>query len=147
MTVEFEVPGIPRGKGRPRFARMGKYVRTYTPEETASYENLVKLMYMEQSNGAFLRGALQMEVTAYFPTPKSASKKKRLAMLMGKIFHVTKPDLDNVIKSAADGTLGVAYHDDSQIVTIVARKLYAEEGKLVVRITELEAEDYQKIGE
>ena len=41
--VEFVVPGKPVAKGRPRFARHGAHVRTFTPEATERYENLVKM--------------------------------------------------------------------------------------------------------
>ncbi|SAK33221.1 endodeoxyribonuclease RusA [Burkholderia multivorans] len=41
--VVFVVPGKPVAKGRPRFVRRGPHVRTYTPEPTERYENLVKM--------------------------------------------------------------------------------------------------------
>uniref|UniRef100_UPI0015890B54 RusA family crossover junction endodeoxyribonuclease n=1 Tax=Burkholderia ambifaria TaxID=152480 RepID=UPI0015890B54 len=43
QRVEFVVPGTPVAKGRPKFARRGAHVTTYTPEKTERYENLVKL--------------------------------------------------------------------------------------------------------
>ena len=42
-AVTFTVPGTPVGKGRPKFARRGNFTVAYTPEKTASYENLVKI--------------------------------------------------------------------------------------------------------
>lgn len=38
MKVEFTVPGIPVGKGRPRFMKNG---HTYTPQKTRDYEGKV----------------------------------------------------------------------------------------------------------
>ena len=52
MRVKFTVCGEPKGKGRPRFAKVGNYTKTYTPKETASYENLVKLEYQRQCGDA-----------------------------------------------------------------------------------------------
>ena len=43
--IRFTIPGQPFGKQRPKFSRAGAYVKTYTPKETTSYENLVKLFY------------------------------------------------------------------------------------------------------
>ena len=40
---KFEVMGTPVAKGRPKFARRGNFVSTYTPEKTVNYENLVQL--------------------------------------------------------------------------------------------------------
>ena len=51
MMIKFTIPGEPRGKGRPRFSNRGGYVRTYTDEKTASYENLVKMEYQWTSKG------------------------------------------------------------------------------------------------
>lgn len=45
--IRFTIPGKPFGKQRPKFSRAGAYVKTYTPKETTSYENLVKLFYNE----------------------------------------------------------------------------------------------------
>lgn len=46
-AMNFVVPGEPVGKGRPKFARRGNFVTAYTPEKTASYENLVSCMPMQ----------------------------------------------------------------------------------------------------
>ena len=39
MKVKFTILGEPAGKGRPRFRSVGPYVKTYTPEKTASYKD------------------------------------------------------------------------------------------------------------
>lgn len=49
--IRFSIPGQPFGKQRPKFSRAGAYVKTYTPKETTSYENLVKLFYNEAAKG------------------------------------------------------------------------------------------------
>ena len=46
--IRFTIPGQPFGKQRPKFSRAGAYVKTYTPKETTSYENLVKLFTTKQ---------------------------------------------------------------------------------------------------
>lgn len=63
--VVFTIPGEPCGKGRPRFVRQTG--RTYTPEKTARYENLVSLEYQAQSGTRFSDDAmLDMMVTAFY---------------------------------------------------------------------------------
>ena len=49
--IRFTIPGQPFGKQRPKFSRAEAYVKTYTPKETTSYENLVKLFYNEAAKG------------------------------------------------------------------------------------------------
>ncbi len=126
MLIEFTVPGPPRGKGRPRFTRAG---HTYTPEETAAYENLVKLAYMQEAKGAKLTGPVTMRIIARMPIPTSLSAKRK-AQLYGTP-HVKKPDSSNIQKAVEDGLLGVAYHDDSSVWATTFRKVYCPDGEEV----------------
>ena len=41
FQVMFTVEGTPVGKGRPKFARRGNFVSTYTPTKTRDYETLI----------------------------------------------------------------------------------------------------------
>ena len=82
-------------------------------------------------------GPLQMEVTAYYSIPQSASKKKAEMMRECKLFPTKKPDCDNVLKIIADALNGIAYKDDSQIVVGIVRKVYADVPKVVVGITSM----------
>jgi hypothetical protein len=43
MTM-FTVYGEPVGKGRPRFAKRGNFVSTYTPQKTKTYEDEIRMM-------------------------------------------------------------------------------------------------------
>lgn len=134
----FMIPGIPMGKGRPRFVRQGNDVVTYTPETTASYENLVKLEYQRQcgSEPYGKETMLYLYIEALFPIPKSASKKRQQMMIERKIRPTKKPDVDNIIKIIADSLNHIAYHDDSQIVQVQCDKFYAVNGCVRVTIGE-----------
>lgn len=135
--MRFTVPGDPVGKGRPRVVRRGGAVRTYTPEKTATYENLVRLEYERQCGDVTLADApVEMRITAYYAIAKSDSKKMRQAKLDGQIRPMKKPDLSNVIKSIEDGLNGIAYYDDAQIVMITAEKHYDTIPRVVVEIVE-----------
>ncbi len=139
--IEFVVWGNVRGKGRPKFTRVGKYVRTYTDKETVSYENLVKLSYLEQSKIKYMEDeALSVSIKIFQQIPKSTSKKKANEMLMGVIRPNKKPDPDNVIKAILDGLNGVAFRDDSQIVHLDCDKYYSNEPRVEVKIWEVNYE-------
>lgn len=90
-----EIPGEPVGKARPRVVRNGAFSRTYTPEKTASYENLVKLEYTARYGQAMFpaEAQLHMTISAYYGLPKSDSKKKRQMKLEGVIRPTKKPDI------------------------------------------------------
>ena len=134
MTVKFEIPGKPTGKGRPRFRRGGQ---PYTPDATVEYENLVRLSYKINTHGEKLNGEIKASITAVFPVPKSDSKKKRAQKLEGTIRPTVKPDCDNIAKIILDALNHIAYDDDSQVVSLELQKIYGEEPKTIVTLEEL----------
>lgn len=139
MPVKFEVLGVPVGKGRPRFSTQGGFVRAITPEKTANYETLVKLAYRQECGEIepYERDIpLAAYITAYFPIPKSASKKKREEMLCGRVMHTHKPDCDNIVKAILDALNGIAYYDDSQIAQIHVGKYYSDQPRVEITICE-----------
>lgn len=135
MRIRFTVPGDPVGKGRPRFVRATG--RTFTPQKTASYENLVKLEFQQQCEGQrfYSEEQLRMTIKAYFTVPASDSKRKREAKLNGTVRPAKVPDCDNVGKVIADSLNGIAYRDDAQIVSMTIDKFYSEVPRVEVWIT------------
>lgn len=134
MKISFTISGEPQGKGRPRFVRATG--RTYTPDKTAAYENLVKLEFERQCSGQRFAEdeMLDLRIFAYYGIPKSASKKRKALMLDGVIRPTKKPDMDNVVKIIADSLNNVAYKDDTQIVDTMVRKYYSETPRVKVVI-------------
>ena len=141
MTVHFTIPGEPQGKARPRVVR-GKDGRahTYTPEKTAQYEALIRQEYRRQGGVRFPDGSgLAVYLSVRCAVPKSASKKRRAAMLAGELLPTKKPDLDNIAKAICDALNGIAYHDDAQIVELYAEKRWDEIPRVDVEIREVGA--------
>lgn len=137
-AVAFEVPGKPTAKGRPRFARRGQFVATYSDAKTASYEALVGWYAMQAMAGRNkFEGALKAEIVITLPIPQSWSKKKRAAAFLGEILPTGKPDLDNFLKAAVDGMNGIVYADDAQICMISASKNYGETQGMHIAISRL----------
>lgn len=132
MTLSFQIPGEPQGKGRPRFSRATG--RTYTPDKTAAYENLVKAEYERQCKGKRFGDDeyVDLRIYAYYGIPKSASKRKQTKMQFGEIRPTKKPDMDNVVKVIADSLNGIAYKDDTQIVDSMVRKFYSDCPRVLV---------------
>ena len=145
--MKFIVPGEPTGKGRPRVVRNGALTRAFTPQKTASYENLVKLEYQSQSKGAtFDNRQIRMDIKAYYALAKSDSKRRRMEKLSGALRPTKKPDIDNVYKIVADALNGIAYRDDSQIVAASIEKHYAEQPRVEIEITEVQHESLLNFG-
>ena len=139
MPVKFEVLGVPVGKGRPRFSTQGGFVRAITPEKTANYETLVRLSYQQKYAGCMFEKDIPLRaiIRAFFPIPKSASKKKQEQMRDLRILYTKKPDADNIIKAVLDALNGVAYYDDSQVAEVVISKAYAEQPKVMIELHEI----------
>ena len=137
MQICFEVPGQPRGKGRPRFARRGNFVKTYTDAATASYEDQIRF-YALQAMGSSkpLKGPLEAAIYIRLPVPRSYPKKRVAACLSGLEWPSKKPDWDNVAKSICDGMESIIFVCDSQIVECHVRKVYAEVAGVDVLIKE-----------
>lgn len=135
MKVEFTVPGVPVGKGRPRFTKDG---HAHTPGKTREYENKVVLCWKCQSGKGFAAGIpLSATVTAFFTVPKSTSKKKAAAL--DGMPHIKRPDADNVAKTILDALNKHVYNDDSAIALLTVRK-YQTTGASRVEVTIEEAE-------
>ena len=135
----FTIPGEPKGKGRPQFSTKGGYARAITPEATANYENLVKLSFLQAHGKAepYAKDVpLVAKITAFFPIPQSASKKKQAAMEAGEIVPTKKPDTDNIAKIVLDALNGLAYYDDAQIVVLSLQKAYSTKPRVDVQIFE-----------
>ncbi len=132
--IKLTIPGEPVAKGRPRVTRYG----TYTPEKTKNYETLVKELYFVKHKQTLFEGELKINIKAYFRIPKSASKKKRAEMISGKIRPTKRPDWDNVGKTVTDALNGVAYEDDSQIVSATVEKYYSNEPRTEIKIERID---------
>lgn len=137
-AIAFVIPGVPVAKGRPKFARRGAFVTTYTPEKTASYENLVKVKAEEAMSGRqILEGAVAVVIWLYVTPPASWSQKKQREALAGSIFPTSKPDVDNVVKGIFDACNDIVWRDDKQACDVIVKKRYAETARATVQVREL----------
>ena len=140
MVQKFIIRGEPKGKGRPRFStRTG---HAFTPKETIAYEAYVRVEYINQTDAyRFADDAqLLMDIVAYYPIPKTGTKKMKELKARNVLRPTKKPDIDNVVKAICDALNGVAYKDDVQIVDCRVRKYFGEEPRVLVTITDIPTE-------
>lgn len=129
-VIEFTIPGDPVPKGRPKSARIGNRAILYTPKKTRAYEAYIASAAKDYTpSGGLLEGPLRVSLSFYFKRPKSLSKKC--------LYHVKRPDIDNIIKSILDALEGVIYKNDSQVVELHATKSYGDPSHVEVKIEEL----------
>ena len=130
--MRFTIPGPPAGKARHRTGQG----RAYTPRQTLVYENAVKYAYLE-AGGKMMDGQVEIMILAYYPIPKSASRKRRAQMLTGQIRPTVRPDWDNIGKIVCDAINGIAYRDDACVTDATVLKRYAENPRVEVEIGEV----------
>lgn len=122
--IRFFVAGIPKSMS------VGKTVRWQTKDHSRSgsfqkRENTEwALLIGEVGQGnapeAPLKGALAFTALFYVPRPQSLPKRETAPL--------KRPDIDNLMHKLTDQWNGVFWDDDSQIVDLVARKRFAEDG-------------------
>lgn len=139
--ITFTVPGEPVGKGRPRVTLAGGRAHAYTPAKTAAYEQLVAVYAAAaMKKSPLLEHPVRLRLGIYCKVPGSWSKKRRSDALAGIERPAKAPDIDNIVKSVADGMNGIVWIDDSQIVELVCSKHYSIEPYVSVGVTSPEME-------
>lgn len=126
MIVSFELPLRPTPKGRPRFARIGKFVRAYTPAKTERAEqDIITLLATYAPTGGPVERPINLTIAFYMPIPGWPAW-KRAAAIAGAIKPTGRPDLDNLAKLVMDAMTrsGQWWKDDSQVVELTLRKEY-----------------------
>lgn len=137
--IDLFIPGRPVAKGRPRFNR--KTGAVITPRTTRDFEKWIA-MNARVNLGDFepLGGPVHLRLEFLFPRPKAPPKSHVLHKHPGRAWLASRPDLSNIVKGVEDALNGIAYLDDSQIVSLVALKYYAaanEKAGTRVTITEV----------
>ena len=138
FQIMFTIPGEPRGKGRPRFARQGNFVKTYTDAKTASYEDQIRFYALKAMGSTEpIKQPVGVYIHIRVGVPKSYSKKRTEDCLSGLERPTKKPDWDNVSKSVCDGMNGIVFDDDTQVVDAHVTKVYNAEAGVDVMVQEL----------
>ncbi len=135
MIFEFDID--PVEQARPRATRMGKGIRLYDPKKVTAFKRQLGMLAKQQMLDRGLDpfdGPLEVCMEFYRPVQESISKKERSRRLSGVHRPTVKPDLDNYIKSTSDALNGILWVDDNLIISLEAKKFYAEQPHLTVEI-------------
>lgn len=115
-------------------------VHFFEDKKVSEYKEKIKNAYKESGGKYFEKGTpLRCEIYFYFEAPKSASHKKRIDLIANGR-PTKRPDIDNLYKGIADALNGVAYYDDSQIVSVSLCKLWSNTSKIEIELMEIKHE-------
>jgi Holliday junction resolvase RusA-like endonuclease len=119
----FTIPGIPVAQPRQRHRVVGMYVQNYTPTQhpVNTFKAAAQLAAQPHCPQPF-DGPVVLSVIFVLPRPKGKMWKTRP---MPRELHVSRPDVDNLLKSLKDALKGIAWRDDAQVWSIHAMKQVA----------------------
>jgi len=137
FLMTYMVEGNPIGKGRPKFARRGNFVSTYTPTKTRDYETVIKEAAKKaMGSNELLETPVTVAIYITVPVPQSYSKKRTEACLKDIERPIKKPDIDNIAKCFLDAMNDIVYKDDTQVLTLHVTKVYGTVGMVEVMVRE-----------
>lgn len=123
-VIHLVVMTDPVAKARPRVTMRRGKPHGYTPTKTANAEWRIRSAFLERfPDHQPLTGPIDLDVTAYLRMPASIPKKLRATAR-----PVSRPDADNFLKTVLDALNGLAYADDSQVVSVSIEKAYVQDG-------------------
>ena len=131
FTLDME----PIAQKQTRFTCRGGFPRAYNP--SSKDEEMVRWQMKPYAPNEPLRGPVEVRYSFFMRVPKSTSGVQRRQMLNRKIYHIKKPDLDNLEYLITNAMKGIIYHDDSQIVRKFAEKFYGDPPKVVVQVIDI----------
>lgn len=129
-TIVFSLPGKPIPQARPRAFRLGAGVRIVSPKGGSTRGDLAQAFLemartVEDGEWKPWEGPVRLQVLYEFLGPKTVWEGKEM---------LTKPDLDNLDKMVLDALNGVAFRDDSQVVTKTSTKRYGVSERTTVQL-------------
>ena len=121
-SVQFFAPGIPRGQPRPRAVHVNGRTHMYDPGTAGEWKMAIALGAARIVPPQPFRGPLSVDISFRFPRPKHRGSRRCVP-------HDRKPDIDNLAKAVLDALTDIRmWHDDSQVFSLSARKVYCDAG-------------------
>jgi crossover junction endodeoxyribonuclease RusA len=133
MEITFDVLGRPSPQGSKKSIGNNRFIEA--SKFLPAWRNAVKIAaeHAVTVNGwAKVSGPVELEIMFYLDRPSSISATKRP-------YPIVPPDVDKLIRGVGDALTSVVYDDDSQIVRVLAWKVYADnrEPGAFIRVAEL----------
>lgn len=123
----YVIPGNPVPLARPRISRYN----TLWDDQKAAKLAAGMVVRNQHNDSPYFNGPIELKMVFYLPLPKVERKKHP------KLYHIFRPDLDNLIKFVCDIATDVLYQDDCIISSIEAKKVYDKNPRTVFTIIKL----------
>lgn len=153
MTIKFQVLGTPAPKGSARAFFNKKTGRAFvapggaktTEQKLKSWDVAVRGELLTQlgqrAEPVFVARPLHVELHFRMARPQGHWHPTKGGLKPSAPTHpATKPDIDKITRATLDSMTGLAFDDDSRIVSLVVSKEYADPGRegAVIMVKEIE---------
>jgi len=139
QRLTIEVAGLPAPQGSKTIYR-GRLVEA-SGEKLKKWRKAIAEECAKHSDSNIFLGPVEVEIDFYLPRPASVKQAKRP-------FPIVPPDVDKLSRACLDGIGqgpsgksgdGVIWGDDSQVISLIARKHYADDRDpgAIIQITAL----------
>lgn len=128
MSLTFVVAGEPKAQPRAKAARIGGFIRIYTPNTAKAWKEAVAAAAKKAAGSKWqtLEGPLELLLSFRFARPKAHFLKSGLRPT-APVHHTKKPDADNLAKAVMDALTDAGiWADDDQIVSLHIVKSYED---------------------
>lgn len=118
VEIRFTVPAVPVAQPRQRHRVVqiaDSHVATnYTPAKSPvnAYKATVRMAASRAVGARILYGPVSLSAVFVLPRPARLMWKTKP---MPRVWHTSKPDMDNLFKSLKDALKGLLWRDDSQV--------------------------------
>ena len=123
----------PLAQQRHKARRAGNRIIMYDP--SSKDKDRFKKECVEFEPKQPLEGAISVSMVFSMPRPKSHYRTGKYSHLLKEnapMLHITKPDIDNLVKFYLDAMTGSFWKDDAYVCTIEASKIYSEDGVIEI---------------
>ena len=120
----FWVPGVPAGQGR--ISTINGHSFHSNAKDLKPWREKIAWV-AKAARVPLLEGAVRLELRFVLVKPKTVKRE----------YPTVAPDLDHYIRASFDALSGIAYKDDSQVVEVIASKLYGDTPGVGVTVTPL----------
>ena len=141
-SVKFRLRAEPIAQGRPRLTTINGQARAFDPKKSRDWKAFVKdiaeTAMLEYGHETPFEGPVVARMRFAFSLPKSHHRKRTPRP---RQWHTKRPDVDNLSKGIFDACESVVFHNDTQIVRMVADKIICAQGEppfVVVEFSQVE---------
>lgn len=128
-AVTFTVNGQPVPQPRPKVSTVGGFGRAYVPTRHPIHAYRQAVALTAKASGVTpADGAVVVQIDCVFARPPSHLNKAGVPRSSAPPFP-PKCDWDNLGKGVCDALVGIAFHDDEQIIDGRCTKRYAAKGE------------------